>query len=188
MGGRDQLFRARAPLLAVGAGSPRHPKLVESPARDLDAALAAHQIAFPDRVRPADRCHASTSRFVCTALMLNHGGTSHMPEFSTNDMHAHEVPELDPQPRDADGHGYVDFLASTELSVGLAVWPAGAIDRHQPHKEDEGYYVISGRGSRRGADEERRVKPGSPGLVAAGAAPRFLALGADLPAIGFLAR
>src|SRR5256885_10356714 len=61
-------------------------------------------------------------------------------------MEAHEIPELDPQPRDADGHGYTDFLASKELSVGLAIWPAGATDRQQPHREDEVYYVISGRG------------------------------------------
>ena len=37
-------------------------------------------------------------------------------------MEAFEIPELDPQPRDSDGHGYVDFLASDKLSVGLAVW------------------------------------------------------------------
>ena len=37
-----------------------------------------------------------------------------MPEFSANDMQAHEVPELDPQPRDSEGHGYVDFLASAK--------------------------------------------------------------------------
>jgi len=58
---------------------------------------------------------------------------------------AHEIPELDPQPRDADGHGYVDSLASEKLSVGLAVWPAGSTDRQRPPLEDEVYYVISRR-------------------------------------------
>src|SRR5579872_5324828 len=52
-------------------------------------------------------------------------------------MDAFEIPELDPQPRDADGHGYVDFFSSSLLSVGLAVWPAGSVDRQQPHREDE---------------------------------------------------
>jgi len=47
------------------------------------------------------------------------------------------MPELDPQPRDEQGHGYVDFLASEKLSVGLSVWPAGSVDRQQPHGEDE---------------------------------------------------
>jgi len=110
-----------------------------------------------------------------------------MPEFSTNDMHAHEVPELDPQPRDAEGHGYVDFLASTELSVGLAVWPAGSIDRQQPHKEDEVYYVISGRGSIRVADEDRPVKPGSLVFVAAGVEHRFHDIEEDLRVLVFWA-
>ena len=62
-------------------------------------------------------------------------------------MKAHEIPDLDPQPRDAEGHGYVDFLASEQLSVGLAVWPAGSTDHQQPHDEDEVYYVISGHGA-----------------------------------------
>jgi len=33
-------------------------------------------------------------------------------------MKAYEIPDIDPQPREADGHGYVDFLASEKLSVG----------------------------------------------------------------------
>src|SRR5207247_1847383 len=73
-------------------------------------------------------------------------------------MEAFEMPELDPQPRDEQGHGYVDFLASEKLSVGLSVWPAGSVDRQQPHGEDEVYYIISGRGFIRVADEDRAVK------------------------------
>jgi mannose-6-phosphate isomerase-like protein (cupin superfamily) len=88
-------------------------------------------------------------------------------------MNAHEVPELDPQPREADGHGYVDFLASEKLSVGLAIWPAGSTDRQRPHQEDEVYYVISGRGVIRVADEDRSVKAGSLVFVAAGVQHRY---------------
>lgn len=88
-------------------------------------------------------------------------------------MQAHEIPAIDPQPRDADGHGYVDFLRSEKLSVGLAVWPAGAIDRQQPHREDEVYYVIEGRGSISVAGESREVVPGSLVFVAAGVEHRF---------------
>jgi hypothetical protein len=61
-------------------------------------------------------------------------------------MKTFELSKLDPE-RDADGHGYVDFLASDLLSVGYAVWPAGGEDRQQPHEEDEVYQVVSGRGS-----------------------------------------
>jgi len=102
-------------------------------------------------------------------------------------MNAREIPEVDPQPRDADGHGYVDFLASSKLSVGLAIWPAGSKDRQQPHREDEVYYVISGRGSIRVADEERAVRPGSLVFVAAGVEHRFYDIEEDLRVLVFWA-
>jgi mannose-6-phosphate isomerase-like protein (cupin superfamily) len=102
-------------------------------------------------------------------------------------MQAHEVPGLDPQPRDADGHGYVDFLASEKLSVGLAVWPAGATDRQQPHREDEVYYVISGRGLIQVAGEDRDVQAGSLVFVAAGVEHRFHDIEEDLRVLVFWA-
>jgi mannose-6-phosphate isomerase-like protein (cupin superfamily) len=102
-------------------------------------------------------------------------------------MEAHEVPELDPQPRDADGHGYLDFLASTKLSVGLAVWPAGSTDRQQPHHEDEVYYVIGGRGSIRVAEEDRTVQTGSLVFVAAGVEHRFHDITEELRVLVFWA-
>ena len=102
-------------------------------------------------------------------------------------MNAHEVPEIDPRPRDADGHGYVDFLASAKLSVGLAVWKAGSIDRQQPHGEDEVYYVIAGRGAIRVAGEDRPVRPGSLVFVAAGVEHRFHDIAEDLRVLVFWA-
>lgn len=102
-------------------------------------------------------------------------------------MKAHEIPELDPQPRDADGHGYVDFLDSERLSVGLAVWPAGSTDRQQPHREDEVYYVISGRGVIRVDDEDRPVNAGSLVFVAAGVEHRFHDIDEDLRVLIFWA-
>ncbi len=102
-------------------------------------------------------------------------------------MEAHEIPELDPQPRDADGHGYADFLASSKLSVGLAIWPAGSTDRQRPHREDEVYYVISGRGTIRVAGEDRVVKPGSLVFVAAGVEHRFHDIEAELRVLVFWA-
>ncbi len=102
-------------------------------------------------------------------------------------MDAHEIPELDPQPRDAEGHGYLDFLGSEKLSVGLAVWPAGSTDRQQPHREDEVYYVISGRGVIQVDDEDRPVKPGSLVFVAAGVGHRFHDIEKDLRVLVFWA-
>ena len=102
-------------------------------------------------------------------------------------MRAHEIPDIDPQPRDADGHGYVDFLASEKLSVGLSIRKAGSIDRQQPHQQDEVYYVISGRGSIRVAAEDRPVKPGSLVFVAAGVEHRFHDIEEDMRVLVFWA-
>ena len=102
-------------------------------------------------------------------------------------MQAHEVSHLDPQPRDADGHGYIDFLASDKLSVGLAIWPAGSTDRQRPHLEDEVYFVISGRGAIRVADEDRPVRPGSLVFVAAGVEHSFHVIEEDLRVLVFWA-
>ena len=102
-------------------------------------------------------------------------------------MDAYDIPELDPQPRDADGHGYVDFFASTKLSVGLAIWLKGKPDRQQPHLEDEVYYVISGRGMIQVAGEDRPVKAGSLVFVATGVEHRFHSIDEDLRVLVFWA-
>ena len=102
-------------------------------------------------------------------------------------MKAQEIPDLDPQPRDADGHGYIDFLRSEKLSVGLSIWPAGAIDRQQPHREDEVYYIIQGRGMIRVAGEDCALKPGSMVFVAAGVEHRFHDIEEDMRVLVFWA-
>ena len=102
-------------------------------------------------------------------------------------MDAYDIPELNPQPRDADGHGYVDFFASTKLSVGLAIWLKGKPDRQQPHLEDEVYYVISGRGMIQVAGEDRPVKAGSLVFVATGVEHRFHSIDEDLRVLVFWA-
>ncbi len=102
-------------------------------------------------------------------------------------MKAFEVPELDPQPRDADGHAYVDFFASDRLSVGLAIWPHGGVDLQRPHDEDEVYYVIEGRGAISVGGEERPVGPGSLVFVAAGVEHRFHDIEEDLRILVFWA-
>ena len=102
-------------------------------------------------------------------------------------MEAHEIPALDPQPRDSEGHGYIDFMRSDKLSVGLAIWPREAIDHQRPHREDEVYYVISGRATIRVAGEDRPVKPGSLVFVAAGVAHNFHDIQEDLRVLVFWA-
>lgn len=102
-------------------------------------------------------------------------------------MEAHEIPAIDPQPRDAEGHGYVDFLRSDKLSVGLGVWPRGSIDHQRPHREDEVYYVISGRGLIDVAGEDRPVKQGSLVFVGAGVEHRFHHIDEELRVLVFWA-
>jgi mannose-6-phosphate isomerase-like protein (cupin superfamily) len=102
-------------------------------------------------------------------------------------VQAFDISDLDPQPRDADGHGYVDFLASDRLSVGLAVWAKGKPDRQRPHREDEVYYVISGRAKIGVAGEDRDVKPGSVVFVATGVEHRFHDIEEDLRVLVFWA-
>ena len=102
-------------------------------------------------------------------------------------MELHEVPDIDPQPRDSEGHGYVDFMRSDKLSVGLSVWPRGSIDRQRPHDEDEVYYVISGRGTIRVAGEDRPVKAGTILFVATGVEHRFHDIEEDLRVLVFWA-
>ncbi|HKV89056.1 MAG TPA: cupin domain-containing protein [Candidatus Dormibacteraeota bacterium] len=102
-------------------------------------------------------------------------------------MELHEVPDIDPQPRDSEGHGYVDFMRSDKLSVGLSVWPRGSIDRQRPHAEDEVYYVMSGRGTIRVAGEDHPVKAGTIVFVATGVEHRFHDIEEDLRVLVFWA-
>jgi mannose-6-phosphate isomerase-like protein (cupin superfamily) len=59
---------------------------------------------------------------------------------------------------------YLEFLRVPAMSVGVYVLPMGGTDRQQPHREDEIYYVVSGRGRMRirdaeGAESDLAVAP-----------------------------
>lgn len=75
--------------------------------------------------------------------------------------------------RTAAGRLYHEFLTVPDLSAGLYVLDAGAVDPQSPHTEDELYYVIEGRGTISVGDEERDVRPGSLVFVAAHVPHRF---------------
>jgi mannose-6-phosphate isomerase-like protein (cupin superfamily) len=74
---------------------------------------------------------------------------------------------------EASGRPYLEFLRKPDLSVGLYVLEAGAVDRQSPHTEDEAYIVMSGRGRLRMGDEDVAVGPGATLFVAAGVEHRF---------------
>lgn len=56
--------------------------------------------------------------------------------------------------------GYLEFLRIPAMSAGVYVLGAGASDSQTPHREDEVYYVVRGRGRFQGGAEERAVGPG----------------------------
>jgi mannose-6-phosphate isomerase-like protein (cupin superfamily) len=73
----------------------------------------------------------------------------------------------------ASGRPFHEFVRSHDISAGLYVLPAGAIDRQSPHTEDEVYYVISGLARISVGDEERPVASGSIVFVPADVPHRF---------------
>lgn len=87
-------------------------------------------------------------------------------------MDAFELADLESQRRAAGG-GYLEFLRSSELSVGLYTLAAGAVDAQRPHDEDEVYVVMSGRAMIRVGSEDRAVGPGSIVFVPARVDHRF---------------
>jgi quercetin dioxygenase-like cupin family protein len=82
---------------------------------------------------------------------------------------------------------YLEFVRTASLSAGLYVLAAGAIDRQQPHSEDELYYVASGSGRITVGDETRPVSAGSTIFVAAGVPHRFHDIADELRIIVFFA-
>jgi mannose-6-phosphate isomerase-like protein (cupin superfamily) len=85
------------------------------------------------------------------------------------------------------GRLYLEFLKVPSLSCGLYVLPAGSADPQRPHREDEVYYVISGRAQVRVADEDRPVGPGSVVFVKAEVDHRFHEIEETLSLLVFFA-
>ena len=72
-------------------------------------------------------------------------------------MDIYQIASLRPTLRER----YVEFLRVPALSAGLYVLGAGDTDPQRPHREDEIYYVTSGRGVIRIGTEDRPVEAGS---------------------------
>ena len=82
---------------------------------------------------------------------------------------AYEVGEV----RAAAGRAYAEFLRVPAISAGIYRLPAGGDDPQRPHREDELYYVITGRAVLRVDGGDRPVSPGTIVYVAAGVPHRF---------------
>jgi mannose-6-phosphate isomerase-like protein (cupin superfamily) len=82
---------------------------------------------------------------------------------------------------------YLEFLKVPDLSMGLYVLPAGGTDPQSPHREDEVYYVVSGRAQILVAEENRNVQAGSIIYVEKNIAHRFHSIEEELTVLVFFA-
>ena len=87
--------------------------------------------------------------------------------------------------RAASGKRYLEFLRVPALSTGLYMLPAEGIDQQTPHRQDEIYYVISGRARMTitrddEAPEDRLVTEGTAIFVEAGTEHRFHSIEKEL--------
>ena len=82
---------------------------------------------------------------------------------------------------------YLEFLRVPAMSAGIYVLPAGGTDRQTPHKEDEMYYVIRGRGRMKAGSQDQAVHEGSMIFVAGGVEHRFYDIVEDITILVFFA-
>ena len=83
-----------------------------------------------------------------------------------------DIHEVD-RAREEAGRAFLEFIRVPDLSVGLYVLKAGAEDRQQPHREDEIYYILEGKGIISAGGEDSPVIPGSVVYVKAHVEHRF---------------
>jgi mannose-6-phosphate isomerase-like protein (cupin superfamily) len=85
------------------------------------------------------------------------------------------------------GQRYFEFLRARDISLGIYELSAGAQDLQKPHKQDEVYYVLSGRAHIEVDGERQPVQSGSVIYVAKLAKHRFLDISEDLKLLVFFA-
>jgi mannose-6-phosphate isomerase-like protein (cupin superfamily) len=96
-----------------------------------------------------------------------------------------EIAELKKQ-REQAGKSYLEFLRVPAMSSGVYTLPAGGSDQG-PHRQDEIYYVVSGRARMRVGSEDRAISPGSVIFVAANVEHRFYDVAEELAVLVFFA-
>jgi mannose-6-phosphate isomerase-like protein (cupin superfamily) len=94
-------------------------------------------------------------------------------------MKAFRLDELEAD-RAANEGAYLQFLRERNMSVGLYALNAGEHDPQKPHRQDEMYFVVSGRASITVGTETTQVARGSVVYVPAGAVHKFHHITEDL--------
>ena len=95
-----------------------------------------------------------------------------------------QVAELETE-RAASAKRYLEFLRVPALSAGLYMLPKEGHDQQAPHRQDEIYYVVSGRARMKitrddQAPEDQLVTQGTVIFVEAGTEHRFHSIEQDL--------
>ena len=85
------------------------------------------------------------------------------------------------------GRLYLEFLRVPAMSAGVYVLPTGGADPQKPHREDEMYYVVRGRGRMKVGSEDKTVSAGSVIFVEAEAEHRFYDIQEELEVLVFFA-
>jgi mannose-6-phosphate isomerase-like protein (cupin superfamily) len=85
------------------------------------------------------------------------------------------------------GEDWREFLRVESLSLGVYALKKGAVDEQSPHKQDEIYYVVSGRATLSVDGEHHPVETGSVVYVAARAQHKFHEITEDLTTLVFFA-
>ncbi len=94
-------------------------------------------------------------------------------------MDVYEIPAIE----DAiarSGRAYKEFVRSADLSAGVYMLKAGAVDGQSQHAEDEIYYVVRGRAAFQAGGRKEAVGPGTVLFVAANEEHRFVDIAEDL--------
>ena len=80
-----------------------------------------------------------------------------------------------------------EFLRIPAMSSGLYVLSAGSIDPQVPHRQDELYYILRGRGRFRAAGDDTEISAGSLLFVAAEVEHKFYDIKEELAVLVFFA-
>jgi mannose-6-phosphate isomerase-like protein (cupin superfamily) len=75
--------------------------------------------------------------------------------------------------RKASAADYLELFREGSMSGGVYLLPKDALDPQRPHSEDEMYYIISGKGRFKCADEDVEVGAGEVIFVGKGVEHRF---------------
>ncbi|WP_031508708.1 cupin domain-containing protein [Streptomyces megasporus] len=94
-------------------------------------------------------------------------------------MKVFRLDELEAE-RAANEGAYLQFLRERNMSVGLYALDSGQLDPQQPHRQDEVYFVVSGRALITVGDETTQVARGSVVYVPAGVPHKFHHVSEDL--------